>query len=123
MNGKEPGQVAYEAFYGVRDGSSTSYRVIHPSVARSWANAETAVRADERAKIAAAKSERVAGVWIDGPEFLATAPCNFQLISGVGGSWRLVFGSEDMMPLTEDDARKVVEALGGTWPEEADNAR
>nr|WP_294560251.1 hypothetical protein [uncultured Rhodopila sp.] len=117
---KEPGQVAYESDY--RFGSlPQTWGQSSPETRAVYANLEAAV-------LAAHKPERAAGVWItdhnnlQAQTFFHPATKTFVVIARESSTslCRISSMIGDFV-CDKADARKVVEALGGTWPEEQAN--
>ena len=121
---KEPGQIAYEA-NALRIGSLKKYPFADQDeeVCRSWAAIEAAV-------LAANKPERAVGMWItdihnNARRFVivertvdqVTCPASKDLMA----RYWVCFEGGGSVAVSVDDARKVVEALGGAWPEEQAN--
>ena len=111
---KQPGQVAYEACCAgmgawERENEDTKY---------GWERAEAAV-------LAAYKPERPAGVWVTGKlsgnrSFIIPTRCVSEVLERRKGDWYICIGTGDAgHSVSEADARKIVESLGGTFPEES----
>ena len=106
---KEPGQITYYASH-----PAGTWAVLGPEEKAYYERVEAAV-------LAAHKPERAAGVWVcldSEPDFILFA--HVVRVSKFDSAWEL-FTVEDNtgLEISEADARRVVEALGGTWPEEA----
>ena len=111
---KEPGQVAYEA-YTSNNNLKFNYDTDCQRKAL-WVAVEAAV-------LAAYKPERPAGVWVTlyGNLTFLSLPQVRQLHReelSIPIHWVLCYDIEAFTSISEADARKIVEAMGGTWPEE-----
>ena len=114
MTWKQPGQVAHDAYF------DEDFKTATEIEQQLWREVESAV-------LAAARSERPAGVWIEQADnevqsatFLALS--QVVRVSHIQEHWEVEAFTPDgdgRWMITEGCARRIVEAIGGTWPEDA----
>ena len=117
---KEPGQIAYEAMlYATPSWRGCEWFRQGDNTRTLWAAVEAAV-------LAAHKPARAAGVWITDAHdlsrrFIVASKAVEQVVipspKTPAAKFWVNFDGACSIAVYEADARKVVEALGGTWPE------
>lgn len=117
---KEPGQIAYEAYIESLGSSATWQMIALNSVRQAWAAAELA--SIDSAFVDEPKP-KAAGVWLEDHRWLALSHV-VQVYNNGNGDWGVetstMTGLDEEVCLSESDARKIIEALGGEWLEASD---
>ena len=111
---KEPGQIAYEEYFS---GTSVEWKREGEGTHAKFACIESAV-------LAAHKPERAAGVWVHNGYaamfIVADKVTSVWKSTDDKSHWKISLtgdASDLGIPVSEESARRIVEALGGTWPE------